>query len=436
MELRQLRYFVAVAEELNFGRAAERLLIAGPSLSQQIKALERDLGVRLFDRDRRSVALTPAGAALLPPTRALLERADDLRRRAARISGSEPVRLGYVNWLPADLTARTSAVAQLHIDAWVAPSHTQAARVADGSLDLAVCWVRTEDLERHGLRARLLGADRLYAVATGDDTSDVPRPGHRRSRRRRHHLVVVVEPLRRATRPRHRRPGGAHLRRRHHRPRLLRPRTPQPPPDHQLAQGPDRPAAARPGPAPGDRARGLLDLVPGLAPRRGPLRRPGRRRTLSPTASATSESTGRTPGCPPATRTSSRYPAPQQAGARLRLPAARKPVVAPVLVAGARWSHGTTANAPAGAGQAITVPLNVHDARCGAQFVSGLGRVHLRGELHLGRHCTSRTGGAVRPGWTIWLVVRARRTLQARHGLPLRCPAIAPEDNPLTDEGT
>ncbi|WP_285369218.1 LysR family transcriptional regulator [Streptomyces sp. RKAG293] len=173
MELRQLRYFVAVAEELNFGRAAERLLIAGPSLSQQIKTLERHLGVRLFDRDRRSVSLTPAGSALLPHTRALLERATDLQRRAVQLSGSEPVRLGYVNWLPPDLTARAAAVAQVHIDAWIAPSHTQAARVADGSLDLAVCWVRTDDLEHRGLSARLIGADRLYAVAAGDDTSTV-----------------------------------------------------------------------------------------------------------------------------------------------------------------------------------------------------------------------------------------------------------------------
>ncbi|MFC4508525.1 MULTISPECIES: LysR family transcriptional regulator [Streptomyces] len=172
VELRQLRYFVAVAEELNFGRAAERLLIAGPSLSQQIKALERDLGLRLFDRDRRSVALTQAGAALLPHTRELLERAEDLRRRAGRLSGSQPVRLGYVNWLPPDLTSRTAAIAQVHIDAWVAPSHTQAARVADGSLDLAVCWVSTEDLQRLGLRARLIGADRLYAVAKGGDSGE------------------------------------------------------------------------------------------------------------------------------------------------------------------------------------------------------------------------------------------------------------------------
>jgi DNA-binding transcriptional LysR family regulator len=173
VEVRQLRYFVAVAEELHFRRAAERLLIAGPSLSQQIKALERSLGVQLFVRDHRSVVLTAAGAELLPHARALVEAADDLRDRADRLSGSEPVRLGYVSRIPPDLPARTSGVARLYVDPWVVPSHAQAARVADGSLDLAVCWVRTEDLARHGLEARLFGADRLHAVATGEDTGPV-----------------------------------------------------------------------------------------------------------------------------------------------------------------------------------------------------------------------------------------------------------------------
>jgi DNA-binding transcriptional LysR family regulator len=174
VELRQVRYLVAVAEELNFGRAAKRLRIAGPSLSQQIKALERDLGVRLFDRDRRSVSLTPAGSALLPYARDLVERADLLKCRASRLSESDPVRLGYVDWLPPDLYTRTGAAARLLIDVWVAPSHMQADRVADGSLDLAVCWVPTEDLKRRGLRARAIGAHRLTAVAADTDTGEVP----------------------------------------------------------------------------------------------------------------------------------------------------------------------------------------------------------------------------------------------------------------------
>lgn len=173
MELRQLRYFVILAEELNFGRAADRLHIAGPSLSQQIKALERDLKVSLFDRDRRSVALTVAGASLLPGARALLDKADMLRRAAAGLSDSEPVRLGYVNWRPADLSERAAGIAQLRIDTWVMPSHAQATRVAEGSLDLAICWAQTSDLAAHDLDARLIGADRLYAVGVGSDTSAV-----------------------------------------------------------------------------------------------------------------------------------------------------------------------------------------------------------------------------------------------------------------------
>jgi DNA-binding transcriptional LysR family regulator len=173
VELRQLRYFVAVAEELHFGRAADRLRIAGPSLSQQVKALERDLGVRLFDRDRRSVTLTACGEALLPRAQELLKQADELRRSAAGMSAIEPVRLGYVNWRPADLVTRASGVAQLHVDAWVMPSHIQASRVADHSIDLAICWVQADDLANDDLEARLIGADRLFAIAAGTDTSAV-----------------------------------------------------------------------------------------------------------------------------------------------------------------------------------------------------------------------------------------------------------------------
>jgi DNA-binding transcriptional LysR family regulator len=173
VELRQLRYFAVVAEELNFRRAATRLRIAGPSLSQQIRALERDLNVRLFDRDRRSVTLTPTGAALLPAARTLVDQADQLRRQAIGLSLSEPVRFGYVNWLPADLSERTAAVAQVHIDTWVLPSHAQAARVADGGLDLAICSVQTTDLDKLCLDAHLMRAEPLSAVCIGSDTSAV-----------------------------------------------------------------------------------------------------------------------------------------------------------------------------------------------------------------------------------------------------------------------
>jgi DNA-binding transcriptional LysR family regulator len=173
VELRQLRYFVAVAEELNFGRAADRLHIAGPSLSQQIKALERDLKVRLFDRDRRSVVLTPSGAALLPKARDLLVHADELRMQAIGLSDTQPVRLGYVSWRPTDLAERIAGVAHLRIDAWVLPSHAHAARVAEDSIDVAICWVQRADLHTHGLQAHLIGADLLYAVGPASDAGAV-----------------------------------------------------------------------------------------------------------------------------------------------------------------------------------------------------------------------------------------------------------------------
>jgi DNA-binding transcriptional LysR family regulator len=69
VELRHLRYFVAVAEELHFRRAAERLHLAQPAVSEQVRKLEQELGVRLLDRDRRRVELTDAGSALLVEAR-------------------------------------------------------------------------------------------------------------------------------------------------------------------------------------------------------------------------------------------------------------------------------------------------------------------------------------------------------------------------------
>jgi DNA-binding transcriptional LysR family regulator len=157
MELRQLRYFVAVAEELHFGRAAQRLHIASPSLSQQIKSLEASVGAQLFVRDRRHVELTAAGRLLLPDAREILRLAAAAQRRLAGASGT--LRLGYVSWLPDQLVASTSS--DVRLDEWVMPSHIQIGRVLDGGLDAAVAWAAGRD---GALDLRLLWAEPLLAV--------------------------------------------------------------------------------------------------------------------------------------------------------------------------------------------------------------------------------------------------------------------------------
>jgi DNA-binding transcriptional LysR family regulator len=157
MELRQLRYFVAVAEELHFARAAERLRIAAPSLSQQIKSLEANLGTALFVRDRRHVELTAAGRMLLPDAREILDLAARAQHRVAGATG--PLRVGYVSWLPDQLAA--SPELDIRVDEWIMPSHVQISRVLDGGLDAAIAWAPARD---EHLDVRLLWPEPLLAV--------------------------------------------------------------------------------------------------------------------------------------------------------------------------------------------------------------------------------------------------------------------------------
>lgn len=98
MEFRHLRYFIALAEELHYGRAAQRLAISQPPLSVAIQQLEASVGARLFDRDSKGVRLTPAGTAFRASARALLDRAEEACALAREVQAGEigRLRLGFV----------------------------------------------------------------------------------------------------------------------------------------------------------------------------------------------------------------------------------------------------------------------------------------------------------------------------------------------------
>ena len=170
MELRHLRYFQAVAEELSYSKAAHRLHIAQPALSRAVQEIEREMGVNLIDRNRRSARLTPAGHVFLQEIGVLLERLEESLRRVKRTAAGEEgeLRLGYIGpptqpflgRLLCEYRKRCPLVA-IHLEERTPERVWE--MVAKGRLSAAI----TRPVPAHealGLRTRLLREERLGIV--------------------------------------------------------------------------------------------------------------------------------------------------------------------------------------------------------------------------------------------------------------------------------
>lgn len=175
MELRHLRYFVAVAEALHFTRAAEQQLVAQSALSQQIAGLERELDVRLFDRGGRTVSLTDAGQALLPLARRVLGDVEaitvEMDARAGLRRGT--LRIGLLQ-SPATSIDVVQVMGSFHerypgitFTITDAPSEQMAAAVAAGDLDVALVGLEPHELPAT-VSCLLLAVDPLVAVVARD----------------------------------------------------------------------------------------------------------------------------------------------------------------------------------------------------------------------------------------------------------------------------
>ncbi|MGV9600988.1 LysR family transcriptional regulator [Streptosporangium sandarakinum] len=174
VELQQLRYVVAVAEIGNFTRAAERCHVVQSALSHQVAALERELGVRLFERTSRRVRLTPAGEAFLPGARACLEAAERARADVAAASGEIRGRLavGAIPTvaaldLPAALRDYRRRHPRVRITLVSAGSENLIEQVRRGGLDAAFLGLPPRARPK-GVRSRRLGTGELVAVVAPD----------------------------------------------------------------------------------------------------------------------------------------------------------------------------------------------------------------------------------------------------------------------------
>ena len=167
MESRSLRYFVAVAEELNFARAAERLGISAPPLSRAVRKLETDLGVTLFERTTHSVRLTPAGTVLLAEARIALDALQAAGRRAQRAAGPESKLVlaikadGDGGRLDAILTRYAAEPGALPVTVRLSGWGDQARLLRQGEADAALIY---EPYEATGLDSETVSVERRVAA--------------------------------------------------------------------------------------------------------------------------------------------------------------------------------------------------------------------------------------------------------------------------------
>ncbi|WP_075793070.1 LysR family transcriptional regulator [Massilia putida] len=192
LELRQLRYFVTVAEELHFGRAAARLHMTQPPLSQAIAALEDGLGTALFLRNRRMVALTPAGSALLPEARRILSEAALLPDLARRAASGEAGRLALAfitsadySVLPPFLRRYSERYPGVQLSLQEATSDVQVDELLRGRIDAGLLIPPLPDRARAELDyMKVLDEPLILCAPAGLALPAVPRPRARATRTR------------------------------------------------------------------------------------------------------------------------------------------------------------------------------------------------------------------------------------------------------------
>ncbi|SNS79051.1 LysR family transcriptional regulator [Sphingopyxis indica] len=183
MDLRQLRYFVAIAETKNFNRAAERLNVSQPPLTVAIRKLEEELGVRLFDRSSRGASLTAAGAAVLPAARASLENAAAVREfaRLGAKGESGRLRIGFIGsavsgLLPRIIPAFRAKFPRVELELAEMTSLGIAQALEARELDVGL--VRLPMIRGGDLRLSVIERDLLFAALPGatDSGTDTPIP--------------------------------------------------------------------------------------------------------------------------------------------------------------------------------------------------------------------------------------------------------------------